>query len=123
MSTNSSFQQFKDKVVSGDISDWDTVGKNLQSFNNILHNKIEADPENAGDGLVCLVLTLVDIIRKLMERQALRRVEAGSLTEDEIENLGLTLMKLEEKMNELKEHFGLTDDDLNLNLGPLGQFE
>jgi uncharacterized membrane protein YcaP (DUF421 family) len=65
-------------------------------------------------------MTLIELIRKLIEKQAIRRVEAGSLSEDEIERLGETLMKLEMKMEELKEIFNLTDDDLNINLGPLG---
>jgi hypothetical protein len=56
-----------------------------------------------------------------MERQAMRRVEAGGLTDDQIERLGRTLMALEERMEELKEHFGLSDEDLNIDLGPLGR--
>jgi CRISPR/Cas system-associated endonuclease Cas1 len=71
-------------------------------------------------GLAKLVLTLIELIRKLLEKQALRRVEAGSLSEEEIERVGQTLMKLENKMDELKQLFGLEDEDLNLNLGPLG---
>lgn len=71
-------------------------------------------------GLAKLVLTLIELIRKLMEKQAMRRIEGGSLTDDQIENLGETLMKLENKMEELKKIFNLTDKDLNLNLGPLG---
>ena len=64
------------------------------------------------------MLTLVELIRQLLVRQAIRRMESGSLSSGEIERLGLTLMKLEEKLEELKEHFGI--DDLNINLGPLG---
>jgi hypothetical protein len=81
---------------------------------------MELDPENVERGLVTLVLTVVELIRQLMERQALRRVEAGGLTEQQIEQLGTTLMALEEKMAELREHFGLSPEDLNLDLGPLG---
>ena len=77
-------------------------------------------PDNADSGLAKLVLTLVELIRKLVEKQAMRRVEGGSLTDEEIERLGETLMKLEMKMEELKKHFNLTDRDLNINLGPLG---
>ncbi|MBU0713256.1 gas vesicle protein K, partial [bacterium] len=58
---------------------------------------------------------------KLLERQAIRRVEGGTLSEQEIERLGLTLMKLENKMDELKQHFQLTDDDLTIDLGPIGE--
>lgn len=82
--------------------------------------RIEADPERVERGLVQLVLTLVELIRQLMERQALRRLENGSLTEAQEEELGTALMRLDEKMEELKDHFGLDDDDLNLHLGPLG---
>ena len=71
-------------------------------------------------GLAQLVLTLIELLRQLMERQALRRMEAGALDDDQIERLGQTFMKLAERMDELKEEFGLTDADLNLDLGPLG---
>jgi hypothetical protein len=82
--------------------------------------RIEADPENVEKGLVQLVLTIVELLRQLMERQALHRIEAGSLSQEEIERLGRTFMALSERMDELKEHFGLDEKDLNLNLGPLG---
>lgn len=82
--------------------------------------RIEADPERVEKGLAQLVLTLVELVRQLMERQAVRRLEAGSLTPHQEEQLGMALMRLAEKMEELKEHFDLTDDDLNLHLGPLG---
>src|SRR5579863_1046943 len=82
--------------------------------------RIDADPESVERGLVQLVLTIVELLRQLMERQALRRMEAGSLTDEEVERLGQTFMALAERMEELKEHFGLTAHDLNLNLGPLG---
>jgi len=75
-------------------------------------------PEN---GLAKLVLTLIEVIRQLVERQAIRRVEGGSLSEDEVERLGTRLMQLEEEMGRMKKHFGLTDDDLNIDLGPLGK--
>ena len=71
-------------------------------------------------GLVGLVLTLVELLRQLMERQALRRVEDGTLTDEQVEKIGWTLMSLENRMDELREHFGLAPEDLNLDLGPLG---
>ncbi|MFL5938114.1 MAG: gas vesicle protein K [Gaiellaceae bacterium] len=82
--------------------------------------RIEADPENVERGLAQLVLTLIELLRQLMERQALRRMEAGNLDDEQIERLGETFMKLEQRMQELTEHFGLDQRDLNLNLGPLG---
>ena len=82
--------------------------------------RVQADPENLDRGLGQLVLVLVELLRQLMERQAVRRVDAGDLNDEQIERLGQTLMGLEQRMDELKEIFGLTDDDLNLNLGPLG---
>jgi len=71
-------------------------------------------------GLVSLVLTIVELLRQLMERQALRRVEQGSLTDEQVENVGRTLMALEDRMAELRDHFGLSPEDLNIDLGPLG---
>lgn len=85
-----------------------------------LPDRIDADPERVEQGLAKLVLSLIELIRRLLERQAIRRIEAGSLTDDEIERLGETFLKLDRKMEELKEVFGLENDDLNLNLGPLG---
>lgn len=86
----------------------------------VLPQRIDADPESVERGLVSLVLTLVELLRQLMERQALRRVEHGDLTDDQIERIGTTLMLLEDRMEELREHFGLTPEDLNIDLGPLG---
>lgn len=82
--------------------------------------RINIDPRNVEKGLAKLILTIVELLRQLMEKQAMRRVEAGALTDEEIERVGETLMKLENKMKELKEIFGLKDEELNLNLGPLG---
>ena len=87
---------------------------------NALSRRVNADPESVERGLAQLVLTIVELLRQLMERQAIHRVEAGGLTPDEVERLGRTLMLLEQRMEELKEQFGLEDRDLNLNLGPLG---
>ena len=86
-----------------------------------LTGRVDADPESVEKGLVQLVLTLVELLRQLMERQAVRRVEAGGLSEDDIERLGRTLMLLEERMSELREHFGLEPEDLNIDLGPIGR--
>ena len=83
-------------------------------------SKLKLTPENADSGLAKIVLTLIELIRKLVEKQAMRRVDGGLLNDEEIERLGETLMKLEMKMEELKKYFNLTDRDLNINLGPLG---
>ncbi|MFC5747573.1 gas vesicle protein K [Actinomadura rugatobispora] len=85
-----------------------------------LRQRLRSDPETVERDLVKLVLTLVELIRQLMERQALRRAEGGDLTDEQIERLGLALMRLEEAMTKLKDHFDLDDHDLNLDLGPLG---
>jgi hypothetical protein len=82
--------------------------------------RLDADPENVERGLAKLVLTLIELLRQLMERQAMRRVEAGTLTDAEIERLGVTFLRLQQRMEELKAAFGLEGEDLNLNLGPLG---
>lgn len=86
-----------------------------------LSARVSADPEQVERGLVQLVLTLVELLRQLMERQAIRRLDAGGLTEDEIERVGKTLMLLERRMGELREHFELEPEDLNIDLGPLGR--
>jgi len=83
-------------------------------------HRIDADPESVERGLVSLVLTIVELLRQLMERQAMRRVDEGTLTDDQIEQLGRTLMLLDMRMKELLDHFGLEQEDLNLDLGPLG---
>jgi hypothetical protein len=82
--------------------------------------RLDGDPEEVEKALATLVLTIVELLHQLMERQALRRVEDGSLSDDQIERIGSTLMALEARMAELREHFGLRPEDLNLDLGPLG---
>lgn len=82
--------------------------------------RIDADPEQLEKGLAQLVLTIVELLRQLMERQALRRIDDGSLSQEEEERLGRTFLALAQRMEELKEIFGLEDKDLNLDLGPLG---
>ncbi len=92
----------------------------IEKIQNALPKRIDANPKNVEKGLAKLVLTLIELIRQLMEKQGMRRMESGSLTEEEIEKLGETFMKLENKMKELKEILDLKDENLNLNLGPLG---
>ena len=86
-----------------------------------LSRRIDADPADVEKGLAQLVLTVVELLRRPMERQALRRVENGTVTDEEIERLGQAFMGLEKRMAELLEHFGLDESDLNLDLGPLGK--
>lgn len=81
----------------------------------------DARPENLQKGLAALVLTLVELLRDLMERQAVRRMERGTLTDDEVERLGQAFLALRERVDELREVFGLDEDDLTLDLGPLGR--
>jgi hypothetical protein len=80
-----------------------------------------APPDDVERSVVQLVLTLVELLRQLMERQALRRMEEDTLSAEEIENLGLALMRLEETVLGLAERFGIPPDELNLDLGPLGR--
>jgi hypothetical protein len=80
-----------------------------------------ADPEDVRRSVAKLVLTLVEFIRQLLERQAIRRMDAGTLTPDETEAVGLALMRLEETVRDLAGRFGLDPDDLNLDLGPVGR--
>lgn len=83
-------------------------------------SRVEADPATLEKGLAQLVLTVIELLRELMERQALHRIEAGVLSDDEVERLGRTFMALSERMEELKVAFGLEGEELNFNLGPLG---
>jgi Gas vesicle protein K len=82
--------------------------------------RINIEPEQVKNGLGQLVLTLVKLLHELLERQALRRIEAGTLTADEIERIGVTLMRQTEEIKRLQREFGLCDEDLNIDLGPLG---
>ena len=86
-----------------------------------LPERINVEPDSAGQELGRLVLTLVEVVRKVLEHQAVRRMDSGSLTPEEIERLGLALLRLNEKMGELKAAFGLRDEDLDIDLGPLGR--
>jgi Gas vesicle protein K len=85
-----------------------------------LDRRLAMDQDSVERGLASLVLTVVELLRQLVERQALRRVDVGDLTEEQIERIGTTLMAIEEHMARLREYFGLSPEDLNLDLGPLG---
>ncbi len=92
----------------------------LHRIGDALPSRIDVNTEGMEKGLAQLVLTLVEFLRQLLERQAVRRMEGGTLSDEEVERVGLALMMLETKVHELAEHFGLTPKDLNINLGPLG---
>ena len=83
--------------------------------------RIDCSPETVEQGLAKLVLSLIELLRRLLERQAIRRMEGGSLTDQQVEDIGQALMKLERKVYELAASFGLKPEDLNLELGPLGK--
>jgi hypothetical protein len=110
----------RDRLLAGN-GDLELFGDELERLDTALRRRVNADRDSLEKGLAQLVLTLVEVLRQLMERQALRRIEGGSLSAAEVERLGETFMLLEHRMEELKEEFGLEDEDLNLDLGPLGK--
>ena len=83
--------------------------------------RLNTDPEKVENGLAKLVLTLIEVLRKVLEHQAVRRMEGGHLSDAEIEKLGVALLRLNDRMQEMKEIFGLSDEDLQIDLGPLGK--
>lgn len=104
------------KIDSENIADfWEENSQKIQT--NI--QKLNANPENVENGLVKIVLSLVELLRGVVEKQAIRKIERNNLSEAQIEEIGLTLMRLEQKMDEFKIYFGLEDKDLQINLGNL----
>ena len=105
----------------------ETLGRDLspdvavEALARALPERINADPGQVENGLARLVLTVIELLREVLEHQAIRRMDGGTLSEEQVERLGLALLKLNERMDELKTIFGLTDEDLNIDLGPLGQ--
>jgi hypothetical protein len=93
----------------------------LSAVARALPDRINADPERVDQGLARLVLTVIELLREVLEHQAVRRMDGGTLSEEQVEQLGLALLKLNHRMDELKGIFGLTDEDLNIDLGPLGR--
>lgn len=108
------------KLLAGDPGLAAPLGE-LDRLDGALRQRVNAERDNLEKGLAQLVLTVIELLRQLMERQALRRIEGGSLTADEVERLGETFMLLEQRMTELKEAFEIEDEELNLDLGPLGR--
>ncbi|HSY80701.1 MAG TPA: gas vesicle protein K [Gemmatimonadaceae bacterium] len=93
----------------------------LRRIARALPERIEADAEHAEAGLARLALTVIELLRKVLEHQAVRRMDGGTLSAEEIERLGLALLKLNDRMQELKSTFGLSNEDLEIDLGPLGR--
>ena len=116
---DSEMRQQDDETLSADAVR--ALHAELTAIARALPERIDADPEKVEQGLARLVLTLIEVLRKVLEHQAVRRMEGGSLTDAEVERLGLTLLRLNDRMEELKGVFGLKDDDLSIDLGPLGR--
>ena len=109
------------KAATSDGAADDPTVAALHAIARALPDRINADPERVEQGLARLVLTVIELLREVLEHQAIRRMDGGTLTEAEIERLGMALLKLNHRMGELKTTFGLTDADLNIDLGPLGR--
>jgi len=99
----------------------DQLRREVERLRGILPERVDVDPEGVEHGLAKLVLVLVEFLRKLLERQAVRRMEGGTLSDEEVERMGLALMRLEQKVHEMARAFGLDPSELNLELGPLGR--
>jgi hypothetical protein len=99
----------------------DELRREVERLRGILPERVDVDPEGVEHGLANLVLSLVEFLRQLLERQAVRRMEGGTLTDEEVERMGLALMRLEQKVHEMARAFGLDPSELNLGLGPLGR--
>ena len=97
------------------------IMSDMSEKKSVLPNHININQADVSKGLAKLVLTIIELLRELLERQAIRRIDSGILTREEVNNLGSTFMKLAEKMEELKSQFGLKTEDLNIDLGPLGK--
>ena len=108
-------------MVRRDLPDNPSAVELAEMLVNALPERINADPEKVEQGLARLVLTVIELLRKVMEHQAIRRMDGGALSDEQVERLGMALLKLNDRMDEMKQAFGLTDDDLRIDLGPLGQ--
>jgi hypothetical protein len=93
----------------------------IDAFARSLPQRLDADPERLEAGLGKLVLTLIEFLRRVLEHQAVRRMEAGTLTAEEEERLGDAFLRLRDRMAELRNTFGLCEEDVNVDLGPLGR--
>ena len=104
-----------------DVDDAELFAAELADIAPALPSRIEANADDIEAGLAKLVLTLIEFLRQVLEHQAVRRMEGGGLSDDEVEQLGLALMRLQEKLEEIKNQFGLAGQELNIDLGPLGR--
>ncbi|HEY3744736.1 MAG TPA: gas vesicle protein GvpJ [Gemmatimonadaceae bacterium] len=93
----------------------------LETVAGALPPRLNTDPDKVENGLARLVLTLIEVLRKVLEHQAVRRMEGGHLSDEEVERLGVALLRLNDRMQDMKGIFGLSDDDLQIDLGPLGK--
>ena len=98
-----------------------TLDVDLRAIANALPARIDATPEGVEQGLAKLVLTIIEVLRKVLEHQAVRRMDGGTLSDEEVERLGLALLSLDGRLRELKTVFGLSDEELEIDLGPLGR--
>jgi hypothetical protein len=101
--------------------DLERIAAQLRDIAPALPQRLDASADDIEAGLARLVLTLVEFLRQVLEHQAVRRMEGGTLSDEEIENVGLALMRLQERLDEIKTVFGLDGEDLNIDLGPLGR--
>ncbi|MEP6857208.1 MAG: gas vesicle protein GvpJ [Gemmatimonadales bacterium] len=99
----------------------DAAIRPLETVAEGLPPRLNTDPDKVENGLAKLVLTLIEVLRKVLEHQAVRRMEGGHLSDEEVERLGVALLRLNDRMQDMKGIFGLTDDDLQIDLGPLGR--
>lgn len=108
-----------DRRASGDLDELAEAAAVLDRLDRARPRRIDANEDNAGKGIAKLVLSLVELVRRLLERQAIRRMDAGSLTDEQIERMGQTFLKLADKVADLKVAFGLEGEDLELGLGTI----
>ena len=119
--TPSSGSTMESQVVESLPAPKDAPVTPLEAVAEALPPRLNTDPDKVENGLAKLVLTLIEVLRKVLEHQAVRRMEGGHLSDAEIEKLGVALLRLNDRMQDMKGIFGLTDDDLQIDLGPLGK--
>lgn len=111
----------RSQLASLDLQEIESLRAELARLGGAQPPRWNSDPDDVRRSVAKLVLTLVEFIRQLLERQAIRRMEANTLTPEETESVGLALMRLEETVRDLGKQFGLAPEDLNLDLGPVGK--